>query len=99
MKNKVRYNSLRCEVVNIIKEKFRSASGNISKSTELTLLFFDTMSCPYISEHDKKEIMSLCEIDASKQTELMNLRAVWFIKWTNFDLGKELDAKRSLEVY
>lgn len=99
MRNKVRYNSLRCEVVNIIKEKFRSASGNISKSTELTLLFFDTMSCPYISEHDKKEIMSLCEIDASKQTELMNLRAVWFIKWTNFDLGKELDAKRSLEVY
>lgn len=99
MKDKVRYNKLRNKIVQIIKNKFQCVSGKFDNNTELTLLFFDTLSCPYISCQDKKDIMQQCSIPPEIQTNLTKLRDVWFINWIKFDLRKELDSKRSLEVY
>ncbi len=46
----------------------------------------------------KKEILNLLHI-ATNQIELIESEKYWFIKWTNFDFGMELQAKRSQEVY
>lgn len=46
----------------------------------------------------KKEILNLLNI-ATNQIELIESEKYWFIKWTNFDFGMELQAKRSQEVY
>ncbi|MCA0232915.1 MAG: RNA-directed DNA polymerase [Bacteroidetes bacterium] len=46
----------------------------------------------------KKEILNLLNI-VTNQIELIESEKYWFIKWTNFDFGMELQAKRSQEVY
>jgi len=32
-------------------------------------------------------------------TNLIESREYWFVKWTDFDFGMDLQAKRSQEVY
>jgi hypothetical protein len=46
----------------------------------------------------KKEILNLLNI-SSNQIDLIESEKFWFIKWTDFDFGMELQAKRSQEVY
>lgn len=46
----------------------------------------------------KKEILNLLGIK-DKQIQLIESEKFWFIKWTDFDFGMELQAKRSQEVY
>lgn len=46
----------------------------------------------------KKEILNLLDI-SSNQIDLIQSEKFWFIKWTDFDFGMELQAKRSQEVY
>lgn len=46
----------------------------------------------------KKEILSLLNIK-DNHLELIESQKYWFIKWTDFDFGMELQAKRSQEVY
>ena len=68
--------------------------------TELTFLLFDLLSCPYIDEGFKKDLLVRYDItDASDQDKILNRKEYWFTKWTDFDFGKELEAKKSQEVY
>lgn len=101
IENKPRYNDLKAILITHIEKKFKSVSkGNIRKTTELTLLLFDILACPYLDVSYKKEILSLYEInDESLQNGIIKRRKYWFTKWTDFDLAKELDAKKSQEVY
>ena len=46
----------------------------------------------------KKEVLSLLNIK-NNQINLIESQKYWFIKWTDFDFGMELQAKRSQEVY
>lgn len=46
----------------------------------------------------KKEILTLVRI-TTNQINLIEQERFWFTKWTEFDLGLELQAKRSQEVY
>lgn len=46
----------------------------------------------------KKQLLSLIGI-TENQTHLIQQEKFWFIKWTDFDFGMELQAKRSQEVY
>jgi hypothetical protein len=72
-------------------------------STELTLLKMDVLTCHYLDENYKKEILNLFDItDNSKQTEIINYsnkQKSWFIKWKGFDMNYEVSAKVSQEVY
>ena len=103
MRNLKRYNDLKCAIEDIILEKLSSKSGCIKKHTESTLIFFDFISCPYISEHTKDEILKHFSItEQSHKTALNNLTKLtknFFITWEGFDLNQELDRKRSLDVY
>jgi hypothetical protein len=116
----------------VIFEKFKV--GKIygwKDNTELVLLFFDILTCPYLNnevrEHFKikvkdararksrslnnyvkelkdekykykKQLLSLVDI-ADNQITLIEQERFWFTKWTEFDFGLELQAKRSQEVY
>ncbi|MBF0541110.1 MAG: RNA-directed DNA polymerase [Nitrospirae bacterium] len=96
---KVRYNKTREFLKDCIKQKFEEVSkDNRLKTTELTLLLFDLLVCPYLDQSYKKELLSFYGIEQF-QPEIINKENYWFTQWTNFKFGKELDAKKSKEVY
>lgn len=101
MKNKKRYKDLRDCIVTEIVEQFKAVDIEARRErTELIFLLFDSLTCPYITSDVKKELLSLYSIkDSSQQAKIIKERANWFINWSNFDFGKELDAKKSQEVY
>jgi len=71
-------------------------------STELTLLLFDSISCPYISKEKKVKFLNNYKVSDKKLKEDIIefcMKEKWFIKWTDFNLMKELESKKSLEVY
>ena len=66
----------------------------------MTLLFFDLIVCPYLDMDYRKNLLDLYGInDERKKVAFINKRKYWFTKWSDFDFGKELEAKRSEEVY
>jgi hypothetical protein len=72
------------------------------KSAELVLLFFDMLVCPFVDNKFKRDIMMLFHIPTTLHDDIINFKKVkkyWFTKWDNFNLAKELTAKKSLEVY
>tara|TARA_R110002126_G_scaffold238572_1_gene381971 strand:- start:74 stop:826 length:753 start_codon:yes stop_codon:yes gene_type:complete len=75
-----------------------------TKHSELVLLFFDLISCPYLNEDTysfKRRILDLFNIKTDKQEfiKFVMKQRYWFTKWDNFNLVKEMNAKSSLEPY
>lgn len=72
-------------------------------NTELTILLFDILSCPFVDVDFKKKMLTLFEIVSPKEQDdilaFHNKQQYWFIKWKDVNLNKELNAKISLEVY
>jgi hypothetical protein len=88
----------------VILEKIRKTDKQQRNlSAELTLLKMDILTCPYLDEDYKKEILKLFDItDNQKQVEIINYsmkQKSWFIKWKGFNLNYEVNAKVSQEVY
>ncbi|KJD34995.1 reverse transcriptase [Tamlana sedimentorum] len=132
IKNIKAYAPILEELKNVILEKFKTGKVYGWKDdTELILLFFDIMTCPYLNNEVrshlkwkvkdaktrgskslkiyikelkdekykyKKELLSLVDIK-DNQITLIEQEKFWFTKWTEFDFGLELQAKRSQEVY
>jgi hypothetical protein len=100
MKDKREYQPLRAALEEAIKEKFKKRKATLSKETELLLLLFDCLTCPYVNLATKEELLDLYGIqDPALRMEIIQRQKYWFTKWTGFDFGKELDAKQSREVY
>lgn len=106
MKNKVRFDDLRAHVVDAALKRIRSRSETCHKDAELVLLLFDLISCPYIEESQKKEALEVFGVsDPTLATDIIEFpengkkSQLWFTNWLDFDFSKELDAKRSQEVY
>lgn len=100
IRDKKRYNLFRSSIEKYILEKMEINKNVLSKDTEKTILLFDCLACPYIRESLKKEMLLLFGVTNEEDQEtLINLRTEWFTTWIDFDFGKELDAKRSFEVY
>lgn len=101
IENKVRYNDIKDILKVHISERFQEVrSENKGKTTELTLLLFDLIVCPYLDMDYRKNLLDLYGInDERKKVAIINKRKYWFTKWSDFDFGKELEAKRSEEVY
>lgn len=78
------------------------------KSSELAHLILDLLSCPFLEDIYKIKIYSLFK-NYTLQSELIRARKViyfnkknvnyWFTKWERFNLAKELEYKKSQEVY
>ncbi len=101
MRDKKRYDELRVFLKDHIKQRFNEVSPeNIGKCAELVFLLFDILTCPYLDMAFKEEILSLNGVtDPTLRNDIISYRENWFTKWTDFDFGKELDAKHSQEVY
>lgn len=100
MKNKVRYFDLKKFIESKIQEKFDCNKKTIWNDAELILLLMDSLTCPYVSTDLKERLLNIYGItDKELQKEVINKRQQWFTSWKSFDFRKELDAKRSKEVY
>jgi len=81
-----------------VKPKFEKK--NKLRMAEQTFLLLDILSCPYIDDGFKKELLVDYDIkDTSDQDKILKRKDCWFTKWTDFDFGKALEAKKSQEVY
>jgi hypothetical protein len=91
-------------VKEVIKEKIKWTDKQLRHiSTELTFLKMDILTCPYLDENYKKEILTIFDItDNQKQDDLIKYamkQKSWFIKWKGFNMNYEVNAKVSQEVY
>jgi hypothetical protein len=71
-------------------------------SAELTLLKMDILTCPYLDDEFKKEVLSLFGVKQEKMKQILDYakqQQSWFIKWKGFNLNYEINAKVSQEVY
>lgn len=100
IKGKVRYAKLKAFVEAHIIAKLEHTKGYCREDTEAMILLLDLAICPYISTATKKRIGQIFGLDAASLLSVQSSNDHWFTAWGDkFDLGKELDAKRSREVY
>lgn len=100
------YEPLKVELKKNIFQKFDNKKHfDWKNETELVLTLLDVLSCPYLNDIGrsnkyifKKSILNLVGITKNHK-HLIESEKFWFIKWTDFDFGMELQAKRSQEVY
>ncbi len=106
MKNIKIYNPIKEELKKYIFNRFDDKKAfDWKNETELVLTLLDVLSCPYLNDIGrsdkyifKKSILNLVCINKNHKN-LIESEKFWFIKWTDFDFGMELQAKRSQEVY
>lgn len=101
IENKTRYSAFKKILKENIKQKFKKINKDSRfKMAELIILLFDLLVCPYLDDDFKKDLLGYYDIiDASEQNQILSRREYWFTKWKDFDFGKELEAKKSQEVY
>lgn len=100
IKDKVRYAKLKAFVEAHIIAKLEHEKAHCSNDTESLIILLDLVVCPYISTATKDRIGQIFGLDAAGLLSVQSSNDHWFTAWGDkFDLGKELDAKRSREVY
>lgn len=106
MREKKRYSILRDFIIDLSLKRIRDRSETCEKDAELVFLLFDLIACPYVPAEKKKQALSVFNVtDDTLASEIIEYRDVvgsaqcWFTNWQDFDFAKELDAKRSREVY
>jgi len=100
IKDKVRYAKLKAFVEVHIIDKVEYGKAHCPDDTETLIMLLDLVVCPYISNATKDRIGQIFGLDAAGLLSVQSSNDHWFTAWGDkFDLGKELDAKRSREVY
>lgn len=100
IKNKVRYAKLKVFLEKHIIEKLEHTKAHFLNDTESLILLLDIIVCPYVSETTQKTIGEIFGLDAEALAFLQASNEQWFTAWGDkFDFGKELEAKRSRDVY
>ncbi|OGB14206.1 MAG: reverse transcriptase [Burkholderiales bacterium RIFCSPLOWO2_12_67_14] len=100
IKDKVRYAKLKAFVEAHIIAKLEHVKAYCHDDTEAFIMLLDLVVCPYISTATKDSIGQIFGLDAAGLSSVQSSNDHWFTAWGDkFDLGKELDAKRSREVY
>jgi hypothetical protein len=100
IKDKVRYAKLKAFVEAHIIAKLEYKKAYSSGDTESLLMLLDLVICPYISTATKYAIGQIYGLDEAGLLSVQSANDRWFTAWGDkFDLGRELDAKRSREVY
>lgn len=99
MEHKVRYAALRRAFEAYAVARIEERKSYCRRDAEMLLLTLDLISCPYIAQGTKDAIGKVYGLDSVAQGRVAAANHQWFTTWTDFDLQKELDAKRSREVY
>ena len=98
------YDTQKTSLKEEILKKYRLvAEAERKRNSELTILTADMMTCPFVDDAYKQELLTLMGI-ADMKVQQMILRFAKkqkyiFTRWTMFNLNKELQAKISQEVY
>lgn len=96
IENKNEYVELKKEIEKLVEQKFEEDDDPFSKS-ELTMLFFDYINCPFINTKSKKKLMrsscySLENVD--KKIKEITDQGIWFMNWDiDIDLERVLKKK------
>lgn len=100
IKDKVRYTKLKAFVEEHIISKLNYMKVHCQNDAEALILFLDLIVCPYISTATKDSLGQIFGLNTATLAAIQGVNDHWFTAWGDkFDLGKELDAKRSREVY
>lgn len=98
------YDSQKTILKKEILKKYRLVTESERKrNSELTILTADMMTCPFVDDTYKQDLLSLIGITETKDQESImrfaKKQKYIFTRWTMFNLNKELQAKISQEVY
>lgn len=105
-KNESEFASLKSKIINEIIERFKDES--VFLKSELTLLFFDIINCPYVEEKDKRAIIRNSKYvpiqtrNAEIKSEIDKIEAQkkWFMNWEqDIDLERVLKKKEWTSSY
>lgn len=100
IKGKNRYAKLRQFVEEHVVNKLAHMRAYCREDAEAVMLLLDFVTCPYVSNIAKSQVGQIFDLDAVGLLSLQSSCDRWFTAWGDkFNLGKELDAKRSREVY
>ncbi|MCO5234358.1 MAG: RNA-directed DNA polymerase [Chitinophagales bacterium] len=96
IENKAIYSELLSEIENLVENRFQDDEDPFSKS-ELTMLFFDYINCPFVSDKSKRSILRSSKYAtanlADKIKEITEI-GIWFMNWdTEIDLERVLKKK------
>jgi hypothetical protein len=96
IENKAVYSELKTEIENCVESKFTEDEDPFSKS-ELTMLFFDYINCPFVNDKSKRKIMQSSGYATSNLADKINEitdQEIWFMNWnTEIDLERVLKKK------
>lgn len=100
IRDKVRYAKLKAFLEAHIIAKLEHMKAYCPDDAETVIMLLDLVVCPYIGAATKGEIGRIFGLDAAGLASVQSSNDHWFTAWGDkFDLGRELDAKRSREVY
>jgi len=101
IKNISRYSNLKIKIKEEIKKKLESSNkDNLYKNAELLMLLMDSLTCPYLEDSFKYELLCIFNInDVAVQIKIIYFKKYWFIKWHDFNFVNEIESKKSQEVY
>lgn len=101
------YSDISGKLVSIIKEKL-SDLKDVRQNTEKALLFLDIMSCPYIKDSEKKQLIikffaAIEQPEPSAENKVTFLSTAkdssWFVNWNDLDLLHFLEKKALKQAY
>lgn len=104
--NETTYNEIKVIIIKEIVERFKQ--DNVFLKSELTLLFFDIINCPFVDEKDKREIMknshyvkrSASNNEIKGEIDKIQEQGKWFMNWElNIDLERVLKKKEWTSSY
>ncbi len=104
--NETTYNEIKGIIIKEIVERFKQ--DNVFLKSELTLLFFDIINCPFVDEKDKREIMknshyvkrSASNNEIKGEIDKIQEQGKWFMNWElNIDLERVLKKKEWTSSY
>lgn len=96
VENKIEYIDLKTQIEKIVEQRFNDNDDPFSKS-EFTMLFFDYVNCPFVSDKSKRKIIQSSGYAtknlADKIKEIADQK-IWFMNWdTEIDLERVLKKK------
>lgn len=96
IENKAVYSDLKKEIENNVEIRFSEDEDPFSKS-ELTMLFFDYINCPFVDDRSKRKIMQSSGYASSNLADKIKEitdQEIWFMNWnTEIDLERVLKKK------
>lgn len=104
IKSNQKYNVIKSHIEELICSKFNNFpdNKNITKDTELTLLFFDTLSSPYVTKDAKHLVLKKYGIiETDEQNVFIQNSENGILNFTDwaFSFNKALDFKKGYDVY